>query len=1117
MRAVMQSQNFEFLREKFPLLADLGALAEAVIYTDPGSATTRLRSFAEEVVKSIYEFESLPRIAKANFADLLFASDFQNSITPSLLYKLDYLRQQGNLTAHGALGNQKTAFACLGTAFGIGQYLMVNYKKVSLESLPEFKNIEKISATEKELNLQYEENQKLREELDRERLKNLKAETITTELAQEKRARSTDVAQSLEWNEEKTRKFIIDNMVLTAGWDITDTAQVQLEFPVTMKDGKQGYVDYVFFDLEGQPIAVLEAKKTSVSVHQGREQARHYADALVEMGYKRPVIFYSNGYETYIWDDARYNSYRQIYGFYSRDSLANLRFKHQFANKELERNNPDLSIVERSYQIEAIKTLSRKFQDQGRKALIIQATGTGKTRVAIALAELLIREHWAQRILFLCDRRELRKQADDAFKDFLGSEPRCVIGDTNKVPTDSRIYIATYPGMMNRFAQFDVGFFDLIIADESHRSIYNRYKDLFDYFDALQVGLTATPVKFISRNTFQMFDCANTQPTFEFGLDKAIENDPAYLVPFKVKDVTTEFLREGIHYNQLSEEQKQQLEDDLGVEIAQQTTIKGSQIGKKIFSESTDTLILENLMENGIKDANGSLIGKTIIFAQRQDHAEHLEKLFCKLYPQHGARVCKVIHNKIHQVDRLITEFKEPNNDFRIAISVDMLDTGIDVPQVVNLVFAKPIMSWVKFWQMIGRGTRLCPNLFGEGKDKKEFYIFDHYGNFKYFEEEYEEPIDVKSISLLQAMFLARLDFAKAALTHSNIDGFEISTNLLMADINDLPNDSVTVKKHLRIVHQLQQTQLVKEFNATTQHILLEKIAPLMNARVLKEKEAIAFDKLIALTQEALIRKSSAFETNKAQVLAEVSSLAVNIQAVRQKAELIKAVQTQAYWSEISVNKLEQLRLELRLLMQFKQAGNTVSGAWTTPTTSTQDGEVQTIEKQVKLSNNEAMLYRKKVKEILDKMIESNTVLQKIRQQQPVEEGELQMLTSTVLSEHPNIEIDVLNKFYGRTAAELHLTIQDIVGLDPLAVEKHFREFLHKHSQLTARQVQFLNLLQAYISQNGGIMIDKLYEAPFTGIHPNSLDGLFTPDDVTDLIHVMKPFVKKQPPEQRIA
>lgn len=1113
----MESQNFEFLRDKFPLLADLAALAEAVIYTDPGSTTTRLRAFAEEVVKSIYEFEGLARPQNTSFADLLKASDFKTCITPSLLYKLDYLRQQGNLTAHGAIGHQKTAFACLGTAFGIGQYLMVNYYNVSKGVLPSFKDIKKISETEKELNLQYQENQKLREEIDRERLKNLKAETITTEVAQQKRARSYEVAQSLQWNEEKTRKFIIDNMILTASWDLTDQQQVQIEFPVEMRDGKKGFVDYVFFDLEGQPVAILEAKKTSVSVHQGREQARQYADALVGMGYKRPVVFYSNGYETYIWDDARYSSYRQIYGFYSRNSLANLRFKHQYASKELERNNPNLSIVERPYQIEAIKTLSRKFQDQGRKALIIQATGTGKTRVAIALAELLIREHWAQRILFLCDRRELRKQADDAFKDFLPSEPRCVIGASNIVPTDSRIYIATYPGMMNRFAQFDAGFFDLIIADESHRSIYNRYKDLFDYFDALQVGLTATPVKFISRNTFQMFDCANTQPTFEFGLDKAIENDPPYLVPFKVKDVTTEFLREGIHYNQLSEEQKKQLEDDLGEEVAKQTTINGNQIGKKLFSESTDTFILENLMENGIKDANGSLIGKTIIFAQRQDHAEHLEQLFCKLYPQHGARVCKVIHNKIPKVDGLITEFKDPNNDFRIAISVDMLDTGIDVPQVVNLVFAKPVMSWVKFWQMIGRGTRLCENLFGPDKDKKEFYIFDHYSNFKYFEEEYEEPEDVKSISLMQSTFLARLDFAKAALIHSNIDGFEISTNLIVADINDLPNDSITVKKYLRIVHQLQQTQLVKEFSAATQHILLEKIAPLMDARVLKEKEAIAFDKLIAFTQEALIRKSSVYETCKAQVLAEVSSLAVNIQAVRQKADIIKQVQTQAYWSEITVSQLEQLRVELRLLMQYKQSGNTVGGAWATPKTSTEDGTVQTVEKEVKFSNNEAMLYRKKLKEILDQMIESNSVLQKIRQQQPVEEAELQMLTSTILSAHPNIEIDILNKFYGRTAAELHLTIQDIVGLDSKAVEAHFTEFLHKHPQLTARQVQFLNLLQAYISQNGGIMIDKLYEAPFTGVHPESLDGLFTPDDVTDLIHVMKPFIKKQPPEQRIA
>ena len=239
----------------------------------------------------------------------------------------------------------------------------------------------------------------------------------------------------------------------------------------------------------------------------------------------------------------------------------------------------------------------------------------------------------------------------------------------------------------------------------------------------------------------------------------------------------------------------------MGEDVAKQTTIPGRQIGKKIFSESTDCLILENLMTNGIRDASGTLVGKTIIFAQRQDHAEHLEKLFCKLYPQYGTKVCKVIHNKIHKVERLIEEFKEPDNDFRIAISVDMLDTGIDVPQVVNLVFAKPVMSWVKFWQMIGRGTRLCLDLFGEGKYKKEFLIFDHYGNFEYFEEEYEEPEDIKAVSLLQSTFEARLNLAKASIENQHIDGFEIAIRLIKSDINDLPNDSVNVKKHLKSTH----------------------------------------------------------------------------------------------------------------------------------------------------------------------------------------------------------------------------------------------------------------------------------------------------------------------------
>ncbi|HEY9033335.1 MAG TPA: DEAD/DEAH box helicase family protein, partial [Pseudomonadales bacterium] len=652
------------------------------------------------------------------------------------------------------------------------------------------------------------------------------------------------------------------------------------------------------------------------------------------------------------------NSYRPVYGFYSKDSLEYLVYQRHYRAAELEKFNPELSIADRPYQIEAIKTVAAHFQRQRRKALIIQATGTGKTRVAIALAELLLRTGWAKRVLFLCDRKELRVQADDAFKQNLPSEPRCVIGESNSIDQSARIYIATYPGMMNRFAQLDVGFFDLIIADESHRSIYNKYRDIFEYFDALQVGLTATPVKFISRNTFDIFDCETTDPTFEFGLDAAINNEPPYLVPFRVKDLTTDFLRDGIHYKDLDDEQKRRLEEDLGIDEAQNTTIAGKDIGRKIFSEDTDRIILENLINNGIKDETGSLVGKTIIFAQRQDHAEHLEKLFCKLYPQYGSKVCKVIHNAIPHVASLIKEFKKADNDFRIAISVDMLDTGIDVPEVVNLVFAKPVKSWVKFWQMIGRGTRLCPNLFGPGRHKSEFLIFDHYGNFDFFEEAYQEPEDSGGKSLLQTTFEARLELAQAALKQNHAAAFDTAIELLRADINDLPDTSIAVKRELRVVHQLQQSDLLQTFDAKTRHLLANTIAPLMSARVLRDKHATQLDKLMAGIERCLVEQASCFEDGRDQLLAELDKLAVNIQAVRQKDTIIAEVRSAGFWQNADIEKLEKARQALRGIMKYRQQ-NTGPG-FETSTTGTLDGGVTELEREVKIAGaNEAMLYRR--------------------------------------------------------------------------------------------------------------------------------------------------------------
>lgn len=1128
--AFMKSVNFEFLRSGNQLLANLGGLAEAVLHIDPGSALTRLRSFAEELTKTIYKEELLPRLPQSSFYELVKDPVFTDCVSKSLVYQINFLRIQGNDTAHGGEGDVHNAKLALNAAYELAKYMAVKYYGVTQAALPALIEVkdptaafsqlqQSVSSYEKKLQQQQEELQRVMDKLEQERIRNLdKLDQPAKSDQQKRQQQSQKVADSLQWSEAKTRALMIDAMLLQAGWDIRDSAQVGMEVEVDFPDNPsgKGRADYVLWGDNGQPLAVIEAKKSgNISLQAGREQARMYADGFVRMGMQRPVIFYSNGYETFIWDDKQYNTYRPVYGLYSKDSLEYLSYQRRYRIAELEKHNPELSIADRPYQIEAIKTVAAHFQKQRRKALLIQATGTGKTRVAIALAELLLRTGWAKRVLFLCDRKELRVQADEAFKQNLPSEPRCVIGETNKVDQTARIYIATYPGMINRFAQLDVGFFDLIIADESHRSIYNKYRDLFDYFDALQVGLTATPVKFISRNTFDIFDCDTTDPTFEFGLDAAINNEPPYLAPFRVRDLTTDFLRDGIHYNDLSDEQKRQLEDDLGEDEAKRTTIAGKDIGRKIFSEDTDRIILENLINNGIKDETGSLVGKTIIFAQRQDHAEHLEKLFCKLYPQYGTKVCKVIHNAIPHVDTLIKEFKKPDNHFRIAISVDMLDTGIDVPEVVNLVFAKPVKSWVKFWQMIGRGTRLRPNLFGTGKHKSEFLIFDHYGNFDFFEQDYQEPDDTGGKSLLQTTFEVRLELAQAALRQNHAAAFDAAIELLRADINDLPENSVAVKRELRVVHQLQQTNLLQQFDAKTQHLLSNTIASLMSSRVLRDKHATALDKLIAGIQRCLVEKASCFDDGKITLLAELDKLAVNIQAVRQKDVLIAEVRSAGFWQNPSIDKLENARKELRGIMKYRQTGT--STGYGIDTTKTRDDNVQGGERAVYITGaNEAMIYRRRLKGILEGMLAANPTLQKLHKGEPIAEPELKTLTSTILTSHPGVSLEVLNEFYGRTADQLHLTVCEIIGLDAQTIEEHFKSFLHAHPSLTAQQVRFMNLLKNYIAQHGSIAVEKLYEPPFDSVSHEGIDGVFAPTDITELVAVLKPFLRGTTPPRTL-
>ncbi|MCF6356064.1 MAG: DEAD/DEAH box helicase family protein [Candidatus Polarisedimenticolaceae bacterium] len=1122
----MQSENFEFIRRFRPELADLGGYAEAILHIDPGSAQTRLRSLAETITKAIHRQERLPFIPQASFYDLLRAESFIAVVDRSLINHLDYLRRQGNDTAHGGKGDLRTASKALGVGHQLVSYMAMKYHGLSRAQIPDFKvlqdkriELKQLQQSVKEykeaLDSKAQEVDNLLDKLDQA---NTQAQQTQAESSESERhharQQSQQTASSLAWDEAQTRQLLIDEMLERAGWNISDTEQVTLEHPVEHQPtaSGRGYADYVLWDDSGKPLAVIEAKKSSVKGLQiGREQARIYADGLEKIHGQRPVIFYTNGYETYLWDDSQYNSYRQVYGFYSRDSLNYLIYQRSYRESSLEQNNPKREIADRAYQIEAIKAVASRFQQQRRKALIVQATGTGKTRVAIAISELLTRTGWAKRVLFLCDRRELRRQADTAFKDYLPSEPRCVVGEGNKIDENARIFVATYPGMMGRFHQLDVGFFDLIIADESHRSIYNKYREIFLYFDALQLGLTATPVKYIARNTFDLFACEDQDPTFEYSLDDAIKNEPPYLVPFRVKELTTEFLRQGIHYNDLSKAQQRQLEQDLGEEEAKVTTIKGKDIGRKLYSTDTDRIILKNLIDNGIKDATGSLVGKTIVFAQSQGHAEHLEQLFTRLYPQYGTRVCKVIHNKVSRADALIDEFKAHGNDFRIAISVDMLDTGIDVPEVVNLVFAKPVRSWVKFWQMIGRGTRLCLNLFGAGRDKSEFYIFDHYGNFAFFEEAYKEVEEQVGKSLLQQLFEVRLGLLDVALKQNHKAAFDVACELIRRDLQDLPDTSISIKHHLRSIHQLTQTDALATMGATTRNTLAQTMAPLMGSRVLRDREAIAFDRLVGEMQRCFVQQAACFDDLKQQLLIELSTLAVNIQVVRQKEAVLNQVQTAEFWRQASIDTLEWLRTELRGIMKYRQSG-TGPGDSTQTTGVKEEGETYEVErKNILSSETEGLQYRRRIKKILDQMLSDNPVLQKIHRNQPVSVQELERLTSTILTQHPGVDIAVLNQFYQRTAQELHTTIRELIGMDANAVENHFTQFLHAHPQLNHKQVQFMNLLKQYISEHGTIeAVEKLYDAPFTSISHEGIDGVFSTADADDLVTLLRPFWGKR-------
>ncbi|MDY3562696.1 DEAD/DEAH box helicase family protein [Gemmata sp. JC673] len=1124
----MQSTNFEFLRPTpdFAALADLAGFAEAYAHPDPVSALVKLRTFGEALTLALYYRFRLVRPVQANFNDLLAESSFKAVVPAFVVNVLHGLRKEGNAAAHGQKLDTPVALWGLRQAFTLASWVHVahgggragdlpKYTEPGPEDQPAQKRAVLLKLAEQERQLE-----QVLAELEAARAQAKAAETTAAELKalhENALAAGVAAADALHFDEETTRRRLIDRYLAEAGWNVgadgADTEQVKQDHELTdasTPSGK-GRADYVLFGTDGRPLAVVEAKKAVAGAEIGWAQARIYADGLEQEYGVRPFIFTTNGYDVWFWNDAAGEPQRKVYGFHAPDSLAYKRFQLT-ERKPLAAVAPASGIIDaRLYQQEAVKRVVERFAQNKRRALIVQATGTGKTRVAVALCSALSRARWAKRVLFLCDRRELLNQADQAFKEFLDDLPRTTVSAGSAHDKDKRVYLATYPAMMKCFTTFDVGFFDLVIADETHRSIFNRYRAIFDYFDARQVGLTATPVGFVNRNTFRLFGCEVDDPTFNYTYEEAVANDPPYLVPYEVESYTTEFLRTGIKYSQMSREQREQLED--AEDDPTRVEHDAGEVDRLAYNRPTNLLILRNLMERGIRDATGSRVGKTIVFARNYEHAKLLKAVFDEEWPQYGGTFCQLITSHDPRASALTGNFKVKAGDPVIAISVDMLDTGVDVPEVVNLVFAKPVYSFAKFWQMIGRGSRPCADLFGPGRDKEKFLIFDHWNNFEWFEQHAPKADPKPPKSLMQRVFEAHVRLADDALAAQDADAFKYAVGLIREDIKSLPERSLAVRDKIKSVQAVLKPGVLDAFEAATRDLLLREIGPLMQwVDIGRHADAYEFDRLVAETQAEVLKGSGKVADYRAEVTGAVGALRVNLSQVAEKLELVARAKAADFWAAPTVPELEVIRCGLREVMHLKLPP-------TKPTAPAKVYDIQEDETKVErravapgLQGFEFVAYKNRVKSVLTDLFDTNPTLKKIRAGEPVAEPDLQALVSLVLVQDPTLNLADLAEYYPATAGHLDRAIRAVIGLDAAAVRARFNAFAAQHPGLNSLQVKFLDLLANQIGRAGAVTLEDLYKAPFTLLNAAGLDGVFPDPLDKELLDAIAPYTPADGP-----
>lgn len=891
-------------------------------------------------------------------------------------------------------------------------------------------------------------------------------------------------------SERQTRQEKIDLQLGRAGWAVGSRqliTELLIERDATVEEPPDAYrssnefADYALFDQLGRPIAIVEAKKSSRDPLEGERQAADYADALRAKHGTDPFVFLANGDEIWFWHRNLYPP-RKVSGFFNEEDLLRLAHLDKFG-KPLTGAMPLPKIIDRAYQIEAVKTIAERIEAAKRRFLMVLATGTGKTRVAVALVELLQRQERIQRVLFLADRRELVKQALGAFKEHLPASPRAWI-EGGTIDKDAQIHLATYPGMMGLYQKISPGYYDLIIADESHRSIYSRYKGILDHFDAIQLGLTATPTDFIDHNTFQLFDCAGDSPSYYYGYDEAVRDK--HLVPYRPVHVArTGFQIEGLKPGELPDELKQQVRDQ-GID-PDQFSFEGSELERKVTNSGTNDAIVREFMDNAIKDAVGTLPAKSIIFAVSHKHALEIYKSFNRLYPDQQRRgLAKVVDSQMERAEKTLDDFK--NKDFpRVAISVDMLDTGIDVPSIRNLVFAKPVFSKVKFWQMLGRGTRTWTDPVS-GQKKADFLVIDHWENFDYFQVNKDGRTGTVSEPLPSRLFRLRLEKLQILNGREDVAAVAHTVRQLRDLVGTLPLDNINVAplaEEIRTLSGQDQPWL----HLTDERVahLTHTIAPLLRFSIVGSYDELQFENLTEQLALAVL-KADAGEVDRLheRIAENLALLPTNIAEVRPHLEALATAQTDAFWANLSCAGIMRLQETFAPLMRFRNR----SPAGTFIRLSLPD-EIQQRHWIIFGPAGEgafADTYRAQVEALVKDLAGENLALQRLQRGEDVSAEDIASIADALNGPDLFVTEERLREAFHQPKASLADFLRHILNVAALPsreefISRAFDEWVRQHPELTATQLTFVRTVRKAVMQKAELAsLDALRQPPFSAI-----------------------------------